>query len=261
MIAGANEDLNYPFHYGIIMAEEVILQHLDYSKGAFGPDAVSPDYLNCIPLVRYRECCGIGEVIIELESESSITLTVKTIYLSGLTEKEEMIINKSISFKLTKGDLVIFDVPQNIKVHGLVKAIVDRKRKINLAHIVCTYRREESINCKINDFQDSRLKNYHMIVVDNSSTLNFKSNDVVSVIKSPNLGGSSGFTRGIAIALKNGFTHVLLNDDDALINPESVFRMIAFLSVVSSKYDDASISGVFLDIDKPNIVRETGGLI
>ena len=99
-----------------------------------------------------------------------------------------------------------------------------------------------------------------MTIVDNGSTVELEEDPMISLVRMPNMGGTSGFTKGIVEGLDRGCTHVLLNDDDAYINPETVFRIIQFLSVVSEKYIDYSISGVFLDIQNPNIVRETGGL-
>lgn len=48
------------------------------------------------------------------------------------------------------------------------------------------------------------------------------------LIEQPNLGGSGGFSRGMIEALDGAASHALLLDDDVLLEPESVRRMLAF---------------------------------
>lgn len=48
------------------------------------------------------------------------------------------------------------------------------------------------------------------------------------IINQANLGGSGGFARGMYEAVENESDYVLLLDDDVVIEPESIMRMIAF---------------------------------
>lgn len=48
------------------------------------------------------------------------------------------------------------------------------------------------------------------------------------VIEQPNLGGSGGFSRGMIESLGEDASHALLLDDDVLLEPESIRRMLAF---------------------------------
>lgn len=96
-----------------------------------------------------------------------------------------------------------------------------------------------------------------MVIVDNGGTLNFDTN--ATVICSKNMGGSSGFSRGMIYAIDSGATHVILNDDDAKIEPESVFRLLAFLRL--SKNPDLCVSGIMLDESRPDIVYEAGAVV
>lgn len=48
------------------------------------------------------------------------------------------------------------------------------------------------------------------------------------VVEQDNLGGSGGFSRGMAEAVGNGSEFVLLLDDDVLVEPDSIERIIAF---------------------------------
>ena len=240
--------------------EKVILQHLDFSKGSFGPVNASPTYLNSIPLLKYRLYCNIESVTIRINSPNQTIIKVKYLFLDRTVEEETIEVNKSIELPIKRGDLITIESTQPIEgLKGMVEANITKKRSIRLEHVVCTFRREEITLQKINLFQNANLENYHMTIIDNGSTIELAKNSMVTVISSPNMGGTSGFTRGIVSGLENGSTHILLNDDDAFIAPETVFRIIQFLSAVSSDNVDYSISGIFLDINNPNIVRETGG--
>lgn len=48
------------------------------------------------------------------------------------------------------------------------------------------------------------------------------------VVDQDNLGGSGGFSRGMAEAVRNGSDFVLLLDDDVVVEPESVERLVTF---------------------------------
>ncbi|WP_258802657.1 glycosyltransferase [Pseudarthrobacter sp. NS4] len=48
------------------------------------------------------------------------------------------------------------------------------------------------------------------------------------IINQPNLGGSGGFARGMYEAVENSSDYVLLLDDDVVMEPESIMRMLAF---------------------------------
>ncbi len=239
----------------------VILQHLDFSKGSFGPEEVSLSYLNCIPLSHYREYCGISNVCIKMYSSCPVPIRVRIMQLSGPIVEEGHVVDGSCEFVINQGDMIVIEPSsEDIDLKGVVEAEIDTKRPISLEHVVCTYRREDAVLEKVKLFRNSALQDYHMTIVDNGSTVKLEEDHMISLIRMPNLGGTSGFTRGIVEGLNRDCTHVLLNDDDAYINPETVFRIIQFLSVVSEKYADYSISGVFLDIQNTNTVRETGGL-
>ena len=77
----------------------------------------------------------------------------------------------------------------------------------------------------------------------------------VRLIQQDNFGGSGGFARVILEALRiEGATHVLLLDDDARMEPESIFRAAAFLSLSKNK----ALGGQMLDLATPLRVYEQG---
>ena len=52
--------------------------------------------------------------------------------------------------------------------------------------------------------------------------------DRLRYILQPNLGGSGGYSRGLSEALDGVARYMLLLDDDIMLEPESLFRMVAF---------------------------------
>lgn len=76
------------------------------------------------------------------------------------------------------------------------------------------------------------------------------------VVRQDNFGGAGGFTRSILEALDTpSATHVLLMDDDAIIEPESVRRAAAFLSLARG---DLAVGGQMLDQRRPRELVEPG---
>jgi galactofuranosylgalactofuranosylrhamnosyl-N-acetylglucosaminyl-diphospho-decaprenol beta-1,5/1,6-galactofuranosyltransferase len=76
----------------------------------------------------------------------------------------------------------------------------------------------------------------------------------VVVIEQANFGGAGGFTRSILEALNTrGATHMLLMDDDAELEPESVYRAARLLALAR---EDLAVGGNMLDLLRPNELFE-----
>jgi len=83
--------------------------------------------------------------------------------------------------------------------------------------------------------------------------------DKLQVIEQGNFGGTGGFTRSILVARSiSGATHMLLMDDDAVTEPESVFRAAAFQALTR---EDMGVGGQMLDMLRPMEVYESGALL
>lgn len=76
------------------------------------------------------------------------------------------------------------------------------------------------------------------------------------LVEQDNYGGAGGFTRCLLEA-RNGAsaTHVVMMDDDALAEPESVLRAAAFLSLARG---DLAIGGAMLDESRPRELVQSG---
>ncbi len=83
--------------------------------------------------------------------------------------------------------------------------------------------------------------------------------DRASFFQQANFGGAGGFTRCILEAKRlAGTTHVLLLDDDATVEPESVFRTATFFALAKEEF---AVGGAMLDLLQPTRMYEAGGFL
>lgn len=143
---------------------------------------------------------------------------------------------------------------------------------VNIAIGICTYRREEyvkktlqTLRTYILDDAESILHGHvHVFVSDNGNTLPLGelNDEKIHVVYNKNAGGSGGFGRCMLEALRTQdsfhFTHILLMDDDIILEPEAVFRTYTFLTTIKETYKDYLLGGSVLRLDKPHIQNENG---
>ena len=138
---------------------------------------------------------------------------------------------------------------------------------------ICTFRREsfvehnlDILNKYILNNPDSELYGHlEVFISDNGKTLDIEklSNDHIHIVQNKNTGGAGGFTRDMIEILKAndkgmGISHILLMDDDIIIDPESLLKTFRILSIIKEKYKDAFIGGAMLRNDAQNIQVESG---
>lgn len=135
-------------------------------------------------------------------------------------------------------------------------------RDVRLAVCTTTFRKEEFIVPNIARIRAGVLESgedvasrFHMFVVDNGRTLDAEalSGDGVTVVPNPNVGGAGGFARGMMEALDapDGFTHVVLLDDDVRMAVESFHRLFALLSLANDAYARSCVNGAMLELERP----------
>ena len=168
-------------------------------------------------------------------------------------------------------------------------------RDIRLAGDICTFRREEYVKRNIRMLQEKILRNpgsplyghLDIYIIDNGRTLNI--DDVVIsnrdsvctdektpihldgseegqiyLIPNRNVGGSGGFTKGMLEILQKkssvGYTHIILMDDDAVLEPDAFIRCYALLSFIRPEYEESCVAGTLWDLDLPYLQDEAGAL-
>ena len=141
--------------------------------------------------------------------------------------------------------------------------------KVHLALDICTFRREEYISANIRHLKAAIIDEpgsplygrLDIFISDNAQTLPESLSDSrVHVFKNKNLGGAGGFGRCMVEIMKvreeQGFTHILMMDDDILLSSETILKTAAVLSLLKPEYKDAFIGGHMLKLDRKNIQSE-----
>ena len=145
-------------------------------------------------------------------------------------------------------------------------------QKVKLAVDICTFKREEYVKRNMNILKRDILENpdspcYQKVWVhisDNASSLAgiVDSQPGITVDTNANLGGVGGFTRGIIETKKRekeeGFTHILIMDDDATISSAAVEVNYLLLSYLKKEFFGYTVGGKLMVLDAPFIQFEVG---
>ena len=224
-------------------------------------------FFNVFPSEKYRKFAGLDHVMLRLDCKGNPLIEISR--YSDEDYKEE-----SVRYS----DDLLIDLRDEHLLGLVIKAdesdvainsgcfYVDREtvNEVHLAHVICTYRREKDIKekldwiCAIMDDDALIGDNTTVYVIDNGHSFDYQ-NENVKVVPSPNLGGSGGFTRGMIEAIHDGMsTHVTLNDDDAMLDPETIHRTIAFYRLLLDERKETILSGTIFVEDDPIFVHEAG---
>lgn len=137
--------------------------------------------------------------------------------------------------------------------------------KINNVHIgitICTFKREKYLLPNLEKLKTLTEKNanFSVMVIDNGNTLEEKNEDSLKILHNPNYGGSGGFTRGIMEQVDGErATHILLMDDDVVIELSALERVYSFLLGLKEEHDEKFFAGAMLSIEKPLMQTENTG--
>lgn len=248
-------------------------------------------YFNACSLAKWKKYAGIKRVYLHLEfaneainkeyactiqffgrsyldsAASSLASGVRLTSTMGKTKE-----NGSLVFDLlipeTDYEVIGFalDVRGGVvleKAYYYARVAEEQINSVKIALCTTTFLKEDYIIPNIELVKNEVLaaddviaRNFHMFVIDNGRTLDAEalSDEGVTVLPNPNVGGSGGFARGMMEAMKHdeNFTHVLLMDDDVSISTESLRRTFNLLSLATGKYKNAFINGAMLVAEEPN---------
>lgn len=149
----------------------------------------------------------------------------------------------------------------------------DTLNEVDIAIDICTFRREAFVKRNIDLLNREIILNpdnpvcghLDVFVSDNGQTLDIAAlqSDRVHVFPNKNVGGAGGFTRGMIEILDyervRPFSHVLLMDDDVLINTDAIVRTYRLLQMLKPEYEGKTIAGAMLRLDNRFIQHECGG--
>ncbi len=145
-----------------------------------------------------------------------------------------------------------------------IEGIPVYENPVRLGVVICTCHREEEVRetiRRIGENPPSFLPT--VFVVDNGNTLGGETfPGFVRYVPNRNCGGTGGFTRGMLEILDQGdaFTHVLLMDDDIVLDPAVLERTIRYLSFLKPEEAVKPLSGSLLYRNTPWLLYESGAL-
>lgn len=154
-----------------------------------------------------------------------------------------------------------FNKLDNFELESLEYQIDVPSRKINPAIIFCTYHREQYLYENLKRLEACKGYISHIFVVDNGESVKLDGSfslDYITVIPNKNLGGSGGFTRGMMESKKNGYSHIILMDDDISLIPEVINNAVNLMSSVSESHQKDWLGFSMLSKNRPLMQYELG---
>ena len=135
----------------------------------------------------------------------------------------------------------------------------DVEREVKIGITICTFRREKYLLPNLERLKTltDRNPNFSVMVIDNGGTLEEVNTPSLQIIHNPNFGGSGGFSRGLIEQVsQNRNTHILLMDDDVLLEMSSFDRLYALLRHLKFDHQKEFFAGAMMILDDPLIQHE-----
>lgn len=137
---------------------------------------------------------------------------------------------------------------------------------------ICTFKREEFLKKNVGLVMNHIIRNpesplhdkLEVYVSDNGQTIetDFFASDKVHIFPNINAGGAGGFTRCIIEALfyrkPSPFSHIILMDDDILLDTSVLERTWYLLSYIKEEYQHAILGGEMFELDRKYMQYEAG---
>lgn len=156
---------------------------------------------------------------------------------------------------------IVFDAGTDSLLEAWFETAAPARREIKISLVICTYRRRKQLERLIQEIQGSGEEEddwLYTLVIDNASEMDeqmYRGN--ITVYHNANTGGSGGFTRGMEETIKNlrafPATHVLLMDDDVILQKESLYRLRALLAYMLPGYAGEAVAGRMFRLDERHV--------
>lgn len=247
-------------------------------------------YFNTLSLLKWVTYTHVNNVKLAITVKGKFKLTLLHMYL----ESNRRLIYKTLSTKTIfahKKTTLDFDFNTETPFGGVsfvLESLSDESyyydsyyfTNINESYIkpvklgigICTYKREDYIKHNIDNILHNIIHNHNcplkdqleIFVSDNAGTLPKFNNEHIHIAKNKNTGGSGGFTRCMLEALKfnsndsSKLTHLIMMDDDVILDYESIVRTHTILSILKPKYKNSFIGGAMFNFDKPYMQHASG---
>lgn len=240
-------------------------------------------YFNCFSYSKYQQYTYASVVEVHVQVQGEVQLRLLKAELNGKKIQRTVLLTQNINYNQLNEAVLRYDFSKEtgngffyLEVTALSKNAVfaggfyasplttEQQNRTKLAAVICTYKREDYVKRNLKHLNDALFaynneiaEQLEIFVIDNGQTLTREEveNKYISLYPNKNYGGSGGFTRGIIEALKrkSEFSHVLLMDDDILLESNVLVKTIRFLQIVREEHQDLAIGGSMLRLDTMNI--------
>lgn len=245
-------------------------------------------YFNCFSYSKYLQYTHAKILQIHMQIQGDVQLRIMKAELQNGTiyrsEKLSQIVQHTqmsetvlqYDFSTETGNGILYVEAKALSEHAVIQfgaytspISAEYTNHTKLAAVICTYKREDYVKRNLQHLADTiladtELQNHiEVLVIDNGKTLSKDEVEQANIHLYPNknCGGSGGFTRGIIEALnrKDEFSHVLLMDDDILLESNVLVKTIRFLQIVRPEHADLALGGSMLRLDDMTVQHEAGG--
>lgn len=252
-----------------------------------GAVVTADTYFNSFSFAKWTKYTGIKEIRLRLKLQGSVEVrlisrTIEKDYRLHQEEtsreefrdvKEEIVLplcgkdnSTSLAFEITAIEDTIF-------YGGSYETVQEVETSpCRIAIDICTFKREAYVERNMTMLNDYLIENEHstlfhnlyVYIQDNGQTLDKEKieSDYITITPNRNTGGVGGFTRGMLNVLRDkeekGFTHILIMDDDAVINPYAIEKTAAFIRLLLPEYRDITVGGALFLLDTPYMQFECG---
>lgn len=140
---------------------------------------------------------------------------------------------------------------------------MSKEKRIGI--VICNYNKSDYVKNCVSSLLKQSINYLDIYVVDNASTDNsivvLQNNfeDQITIIyNEENLGGAGGFDRGIEYCMEQGYTYILLVDNDTYFDVNAVELMYQYLETHGS----VGMCGAgILQMKNPDYIQEIGGMV
>ncbi|WP_445357343.1 glycosyltransferase [Microbulbifer sp. ANSA002] len=237
-------------------------------------------YFNVFNYGKWKKYCSLNSLSLKITASGSFKCNVMfasrkrgviTLNQTEIDFKDKSSFTISIDLGNALGSgLIYVELKTNksiAKVYNLAFSTKSKpKRNASLALIMPTYKREKFVEKNINTIKELKKSlssevTIDLVVIDNGKTLSNLENSSAKVIFNKNYGGSGGFARGLieVLSSKSTYSHIILCDDDIVIEPSIFTRLQSFYSHCIS--DQIAVSGSMLRLDNKTIQHENGATL
>ncbi len=246
-------------------------------------------YFNCFSYQKYLQYTSAQVLEVHLQLQGQFQIRLLKVQLEGKNVQRTVLLTQQVQQEQLVDTVLLYDFSREsgngflyLELTALSKQTVfgggfyaspiaeERLQPTKIAAVICTYQREAYVQRNLHHLaqtifaapEQEAAQHLEVFVVDNGKTLQREAIETshVRLFPNKNCGGSGGFTRGIIEALrrKAEFSHVLLMDDDILLESNVLIKTIRFLQILRPEHQDLAIGGSMLRLDQMNVQHAMG---